>query len=638
MSWGGGWGGRGGGGGGGGHRGSLATSEEELGKAFDWRLLRRLLAYLAPFRRRALFGVAAMLVLQATQLAQPLLEGWAIDRIVAGDRNGLFTVAGIYLASLFLAWMAQYQQVHQMTWAGQHVLYQIASDMFNHIVRLSLSFFDRNETGRIMARVQSDVNVLQQLLGSGLIMALGNLLLLAGIVVTMFLVNWRLAALTTTVIPVFILILLVWQKYARRRFRQARATISQVNASLQENVSGVRVIQSLGREERNFREFEEANTANLEANLGASRVAAATQPLVEIVSAAALALVIFFGGSMVIDGDMSIGLLFAFTRYVNRFFEPVRMLTQEYSQLQRSSVAAERIFEILDTEQDVKDAAAAVELPPVVGGVNYDHVRFGYLPEIEILHDFTLDVRPGERVAFVGQTGAGKSTLISLLMRFYDVTDGAIRVDGHDVRDVTMASLRRQIGVVLQEPVLFAGTIADNIRYGRPEATDEEVVAAARAVGASEIIERMEHGFATPVNERGVGLSIGERQLLAFARALLADPRILILDEATASLDTTTEAIVQRGIRELTQGRTTLIIAHRLSTIRDADRIVMLDLGRIIEEGNHDSLIERRGAYYRLYSLGFQETGMATRDVSDVDGTGPSAGRRAPGPSAATAT
>ena len=615
MSWGGG--GFGGGGGmrmggggpGGMRRGSLAASDEDLGKAFDWRLMKRLLRYLLPYKGRATAGLVAMLVLQGMNTAQPLLEGLAINHIHDGDLNALLTIAGLYLGSVFIAWMAQYLQVYQMTYAGQYVLYQLAADMFNHIVRLSLSFFDKNETGRIMSRLQNDVNVLQQLLSSGLIATVGNLLQLVTIVVTMFLLNWRLAAICTTVIPVFVLLLMVWQQYARRGFRGARAAISEVNANLQENVSGVRVIQSLGREDANFRRFDTANAQNREANLLATRISAMTQPMVEVTSAAALALVVFFGGSMVIDGTLEIGFLFAFTRYVARFFEPVRMLTQEYNQLQRATVAAERIFEILDTEQEIKDSPTAIELPEIEGRVTYDHVRFGYVPGVDVLRDFSLDIRPGERLAFVGQTGAGKSTIISLLMRFYDVTDGAVLVDGHDVRDVTMHSLRRQVGVVLQDAVLFSGSIADNIRYARPDASFEEVERAARAVGAHEFIERLPDAYRTEVQERGVGLSIGERQLLAFARALLADPRILVLDEATANLDTATEATVQRGLRELTRGRTSLIIAHRLSTIRDADRIIVLENGQIIEAGNHDELIARHGAYHRLYSLGFQETG-----------------------------
>ena len=593
-------------------RGTLAHSDEDTGKIFDWRVIKRLFAYILPYRRHALLGVLAMFILQATQIAQPLLEGNAIDKVVAGDLGGLFTVVAIYLGTLFVAWMAQYQQVYQMSWAGQHVLYQVASDMFKHIVRLSVSFFDENETGRIMSRVQSDVNILQQLLSSGLIQTLGNMLLLVGIVVTMFAVNWKLAALSTAVIPLFVFLIIIWQSYARRSFRGARAAISVVSANLQENVSGVRVIQSMGREDQNFEEFERANAENLRANLYATKVGSMTQPMVEIISAMSLAIVVFFGGSMVIQDTLSIGLLYAFTRYVNRFFEPLRMLTQEYNQLQRAAVAAERIFEVLDTEEEIKDAPDAIDLPQIEGRIEYADVGFAYVPGAIVLKDFSLDVAPGERLAFVGQTGAGKSTIISLLLRFYDVTSGRILIDGHDLREVKMESLRRQIGIVLQEPVLFTGSIADNIRYARPSASDAEVEAAARAVGADKMIQRLEHSYKTEVNERGLGLSVGERQLIAFARALFGDPRVLILDEATANLDTTTELMVQRGIRTLTAGRTSLIIAHRLSTIRDADRIVVLEQGRIAEVGNHEELIALGGVYSRLYSLGFQQRATQT--------------------------
>ena len=608
-----GWGGGGGGGmrsmglggGGGGWRGSLAASDEDMGKTFDWGLMKRLLAYMGPHKKRAFAGILAMVILQAMNTAQPILWALGIDQITngidSGDTGSLMAIAAVYLITSFVAWMAQYQQVYQMTHVGQYVLYELASDMFNHILRLSLSFFDKNETGRVMSRLQSDVTVLQQFLGSGLVATLGNLLQLITIVVTMFAINVKLAAICTTVIPVFVIMLLVWQKYARRSFRGARAAISQVNANLQENVSGVRVIQSLGREDANFERFDKANAINREANLTATRVSAMTQPMVEITSAVALALVVFFGGSMVIDGTLTIGFLAAFTVLVTRFFEPIRQLTQEYNQLQRATVATERIFEILDTEQEIQDAPKALALPRVEGRVEYDHVRFGYNDEVPVLHDFSLDIKPGERVAFVGQTGAGKSTIISLLLRFYDVTGGRLLVDGHDVRDVTMQSLRRQVGVVLQDAVLFSGTIADNIRYARPDATDDEMRSAAMAVGAAEFIERMPLRYETKVQERGVGLSVGERQLIAFARVLLADPRILVLDEATANLDTTTEGIVQRGIRKLTAGRTSLIIAHRLSTIRDADLIVVLEHGQVVEQGTHDELMRVGGLYTSLY-------------------------------------
>jgi ABC-type multidrug transport system fused ATPase/permease subunit len=620
VGWGG---GMGGGRGMGMRRSDLAASEEDFGKAFEWRLLKRLLIYILPYKGHALGGFVAMLFYQVAHNIQPLLIGLAINEIRAGDTAGLFLLVGIYFGTTLVAWMAQFQQVYQMTWAGQHALYQLACDMFNHIVKLSLSFFDRNETGRIMARVQNDVTVLQNLLSSGLIATIGNMLSLFIVLAVMFSLNWRLALITSSVIPMFVVILMVWQGFARRAFRNARATISTVNASLQENVSGVRVIQSLGREGRNFQQFEEANSANLEANLGASRVSAATQPIVESISALSLAMVVFFGGSMVINGSMDTGMLVSFALYVARFYEPIRMLTQEYNMLQRASVAAERIFEILDTESEVKDKPDAEKLPEIAGRVAYDHVTFRYVPGVDILRDFKLEVQPGERVALVGQTGAGKSTIISLLMRFYDVNEGAILIDGHDIRDVTMRSLRRQIGIVLQEPVLFSGTVATNIRYANPDATDEDMIHAAKAVGAHDIIMRMEAAYDTPVNERGVGLSIGERQLIAFARALLANPRILILDEATANLDTSTELIVQRGIRELTKNRTSLIIAHRLSTIRDADRIIVLERGQIVEEGTHEELIALNGVYHRLYSLGFQQMPAAPTNGASGGAAGP---------------
>jgi ATP-binding cassette, subfamily B, multidrug efflux pump len=632
MGWGMGGGGMGGMGGGGmggpwgGMRGVLAMSDEDFGKAFDWGLIKRLLAYTRPYKKRLIFGLLAMLLLQAAQVSEPYLPGKALDQVKAGSTHGLFVYVGIFIFAIFVHWMASYQQSYQMARVGQFVLYDLASDMFRHISHLSLSFFDHNETGRIMARVQNDVTVLQNFLSQGLISTLGNSLQIFGILAVMFSINWRLAALTSTSMPVFALALFVWQTFSRRAFRQARATISVVNASLQENVSGVRVIQSMGREVENSRRFDEANTRNLEANLDAGRVAAAAQPIVEFTSAMSMLLVITFGGRMVIHNTLTIGELLAFTLYVDRFFDPIWIITQQYNQLQRSTVAAERIFEILDTEQEVKDTPDAYVLPRIDGRVTYDHVQFAYTPGVPIFEDLNLDIQPGERVALVGQTGAGKSTIVSMLMRFYDVTGGRILVDGHDIRDVTMRSLREQMGIVLQDPVLFSGSIAHNIRYSRPDATDAEIEEAARAVGLHDPIMKMDHGYETLVNERGIGLSIGQRQLISFARVLIADPRILILDEATASLDTSTELVVQAAIRRITEGRTAIIIAHRLSTIRDADRIIVLEHGKVIEEGNHQQLMERRGAYYRFYSLGFRVV-----EESQADGERKPSAATAPG-------
>ena len=610
MSWG--WGmGMGGGMGGGGRgmggmRGALAMSDEDLGKVFDWGLIKRLLSYVKPYKKHAGLGVLSMIVYQGTYIAQPYIPALAFEEIQKGNSHGLFVIVGVFFATALLAWMAQYQQVYHMTFVGQYVLYDIASGMFRRISDLSMSFFDSNETGRIMSRVQSDVTVMQNFLSQGLISTIGNMFSVVGILVVMFVLNWRLAALTSVSLPLFVAALLVWQGFSRKSFRKARATISVVNASLQENVSGVRVIQSMGRETTNSTRFDEANNANLQANLGAGRVSAAAQPIVELTSALSLILVLGFGGGMVIRGSMDLPVLVGFLLYIDRLFDPVRQITQQYNQLQRSTVAAERIFEILDTKSDVNNRPDADTITSTTGHITFDHVKFGYIPGVNIFEDLSIDIPSGQRVAIVGQTGAGKSTIVSLLLRFYDVTGGAILLDGHDIRDITMQSLRRQMGIVLQDPVLFSGSIAHNIRYGRPDATDAEVLEAARAVGLHESIERMPQGYETPINERGIGLSIGQRQLISFARVLIADPAVLLLDEATASLDTSTELVVAAATQRLAEGRTTIIIAHRLSTIRDADRIIVLEHGQIVEQGNHAQLIDLKGAYHKLYSMAFE--------------------------------
>ncbi len=585
----------------------LATSEEDFGKAFDPRVIGRLWGYASPYKARIAFGSSLLLVNTVTSVLSPLIPGLAINMIEDGNRNGLYLMCVLFLINNTVQWLAHYQQVYQMTWVGQHALYRVASDMFKHISSLSQSFFDKNETGRVMARIQNDVNVLQQMLSNGMISIFGSLLSLIGILGTLFFLNWRLASLVSISVPIMAGTIWIWQRHARRSFLRARATISAVNASIQENVSGVRVIQSLSREGANSRQFENVNQENMQASVNAGRASALVQPLVELIGASALAVAIFVGGIMVLNGDLRLGFLVAFALYINRFFDPIREMTQQYTNMQRATVAAERVFEILDWPQEVADKPDAVELNNIAGEVELRDVRFGYSERVEVLHGLSIKIRPGEHVALVGQTGAGKSTIINLIARFYDVTGGAVLVDGHDVRDVTMRSLRQQMGIVLQDPFIFGGTIRDNIAFGKPEATQEEVEAAAQAVGVHDLILRLDKGYETKVLPSGANLSLGQRQLISFARAMLISPRILMLDEATAGIDTQTELILQRGVGRLMENRTAIVIAHRLSTIRDSDRIIVLKDGAIAEEGNHRRLMELQGIYYDLYTMGFRD-------------------------------
>ncbi|HEV2461496.1 MAG TPA: ABC transporter ATP-binding protein [Ktedonobacterales bacterium] len=592
---------------------SLAHSDEDISGVINWAVVKRFGPYVARYRGMTAVSIACMLLYTGLNVANPFLIGLAIDNFIQRHDVGGLTIISIVLLAVNVAmWQAQYWQVWTMSWAGEQMLYHLAADMFNHLQRLSLSFYDRTQIGRVMSRLQSDIDVLESMLSSGLLSMLSSVVALVGIVGIMIAMAPGLALVTFTVLPLMFGIAAVWQRHAQRSFRRTRAAISLVNATLQENLTGMRVIQSMAREERNGAEFDELNAYNRDTNLQASRVAALVLPLVEVVAALAIALAVVYGGALVARNALPIGVLVAFTLYINRFFDPIRDLSQQYTQLQRAGVGAERIFNIIDVPVQIQDRPAAEELPPVRGEVEFREVVFGYSPERQVLHGLNLRIPPGQTVAIVGPTGAGKSTIASLISRFYDVQQGAVLIDGHDVRDVTQRSLRRQIGVVLQEPFLFTGTIRENIRYGRLEASDAEVEEAARVIGVHDVIRRLPQGYDTAIRERGRNLSVGQRQLVAFARALLADPRILILDEATANIDTFTEALVQQGLQRLLAGRTALVIAHRLSTITGADRIVVLEGGRIIEEGTHAALLRRGGAYANLYAMGFRHTAERT--------------------------
>ena len=588
---------------------SLEGADENVSKKFDWYVIRKFGPYVARYKSWTLASIALMVLYTVLNLANPFLIGVAIDQFIShSDLRGLAITGTILIVVNVFMWQAQYWQVWTMSWAGQQILYHLSSDMFSYLQQLSLSFYDRTQIGRVMSRLQSDIDVLESMLSSGLLSMLGSLLSLVGIVAAMLALNAPLALLSFTVLPIMFVIAAFWQRFAQRSFRRTRGAISMVNATLQENISGMRVIQSLVREDRNRDEFDELNAYNRDTNLEASRVAALILPLVEVVAAIAIAITVLYGGVLVSQGTLKVGALVAFTLYINRFFDPIREISQQYSQLQRAGVAAERIFQILETPVDIKDKLGAEKLPQIHGEVEFRDVVFSYNCDIPVLHDFNLHIKAGQTVAIVGPTGAGKSTIAGLLARFYDVLQGAVLIDGHDVRDVTQHSLRSQIGVVLQEPFLFTGTIRENILYGRLEATDEEVAEAARAVGVHDLITQLPEGYETLIRERGRNLSVGQRQLISFARALLADPRILILDEATANIDTFTELLVQQALRRLLHGRTALVIAHRLSTIKGADSIVVLQAGSIVEQGTHAELLERNGIYASLYAMGFRHT------------------------------
>lgn len=595
------------------------ADDDVLGKAYDPRIARRLLAYVRPYLRE--FGAALALMVAGTlsTLAGPYLIKIALDSgVAAGDFRVLAAAVGAYLCAQIVLWLTTRTRIRLMARTGQAIIFDLRARMFAHLQSLSLSFYARYAVGRLISRVVGDVSVLREMITWAVVAVANDLLTLAGLCVAMVALNWQLSLLTFLVLPLMGAVTVVWRRRARETYRDVRRTISWMNGVLNENIHGVRVVQSFSREDRNYAYFAgEPNRLNLEANLRAARLTALFFPTVDFLGVLAIGLVVWAGGTLILQGagadTLTPGVLVAFVMYIEQFFNPIRDLSQRYNTFQSTMAAGERMFELLDHQPDIVDRPGAYELPVIQGAVRLERVDFSYpdAPQIAVLRDVDLDVRPGEMVALVGATGAGKSTFVRLLGRFYEVTSGAVRIDGHDVRDVTLASLRRQMGVVLQSTFLFDGTVGDNIRYGRPDATQADVEDAARAVGAHEFISRMPQGYDTPVREGGAVLSAGQRQLVSFARALLANPRLLILDEATSSVDTQTEKQIQAALERLLKGRTAFVIAHRLSTVVRADRIVVLDHGRVIEQGTHQDLLARRGRYHELYTMAFADADQA---------------------------
>jgi ABC-type multidrug transport system fused ATPase/permease subunit len=574
--------------------------DDLLGKAYDPLIARRLFGFVLPYRQRATAALVLIVVSTVSDLMLPKLFSQAIDEVTQERRLAMLNLLGAaFLVTLGVRFLASWGEFYQISWLGNRIVFDIRNQMFRHLQTLNVGYVDRRGVGSIMSRIQNDVGVINEFFSDAVSGVVGSSLILVGIVGLMLWTNWKLALLSFAVLPVMVLVMRFWRERAVETYRSTRRTMAIVNANLAESIAGVRVSQAFTREPENIRHFARISGDNLDASVDAAKLSALLFPVVSLIAAIATATTVYVGGQLVFSEALTIGELVLFVALIDRFFEPIRDLSQQYNVLQAAMVAGERIFEVLDVEPEVRDSPNAIPLPPITGRVDYNHVYFGY-GQTEILHDVDLHVAPGETVAYVGETGAGKTSMVNLLLRFSDVWSGSITIDGHDLRDVTQASLRSQLGVVLQETFLFGGTVRDNIAFARPDATQAEVEWAAREVGAHAFIVDMPDGYDTEVQERGVSLSVGQRQLLSFARALLADPRILILDEATSSIDTQTERLIQEALRRLLRGRTSFVIAHRLSTIREADMIVVMHDGRIAEQGTHEALMARRGRYYEL--------------------------------------
>jgi ABC-type multidrug transport system fused ATPase/permease subunit len=573
---------------------------------WSWRRTRRRLATLArltaPYKVRTILSVFSLLAATATALAPPFLSKYAVDDgIRRHDLGKLWWIVAAFLVAGLANWGMSYVQTYLTGWVGERILADLRNKLFGHLQRLSLGFYERNRAGVIISRLTNDVEALDQLVTDGVTSLVQNTLTLIGTAILLFVLDWRLALATLAVIPLMSIATVIFRIRSSRAYRAVRERLGLVTATLAEDIAGMRMVQAFTREERNIRNFREVSERYRDSNMETVVLNGLYFPFVDLLSSIALAVVLGYGGHLYFDGSVTIGTLFAFMLYVQNFFDPVQQLSQLYNTFLSATAALDKIMDVLDEEPEVLDSAAATPLPEVEGRVRFEEVRFSYGTGPEVLHGLDLDVPAGTTVALVGHTGAGKSTIAKLLARFYDPTAGRITIDGRDLRDVTQSSLRHQLGIVPQEGFLFAGTVTQNIAFGRPDAAPDEVVRAAQAVGAHEFILRLEDGYETQLGERGSRLSLGQRQLVALARALLADPRILILDEATSSVDIGTEQKIERALRLLLAGRTAFIIAHRLSTIRDADLIVVLEHGRIVEQGSHDELLARRGLYTSLY-------------------------------------
>jgi ATP-binding cassette subfamily B multidrug efflux pump len=613
--------------------------EEVLGKAYDSRLMKRLLAYLRPYKWQVALALVAIVLKAAADVIGPYLTKTAVDKYLAPttargshgfvDRFlssqplvGIAQIGAMYVGLMLFSYLLDYIQIYFMQWTGQKIMFDLRSQIFRHLQRMHIAFFDRNPVGRLVTRVTTDVDALNEMFTSGVVAIFEDIFVLAGIVIIMLKLDWRLALITFAVLPLIVVATMIFRKHVRDSYRRIRIAIARINSYLQEHVSGMLVLQLFNREERAYDRFEKINASHMEAFKDAILAYAFYYPVVEILSSIAIAAVIWFGGGQVIKGATTLGILVAFMQYAHRFFRPIQDLSEKYNILQSAMASSERIFKLLDTKVEV-ESPAVVKQVTGPGRIEFDHVWFYYrtVPERNadgelnpnagepdwVLKDVSFAVEPGETAAIVGHTGAGKTTMISLLLRFYDVQKGAVRIDGVDVREMDLTELRRRFGVVLQDPFLFTGTVGQNIRLGSDHVTDQQVEQAAEDVNLADFIRSLAGGFQEPVHERGSTLSTGQKQLISFARALAHNPKILVLDEATSSVDTETELRVREALSRLVEGRTSLIIAHRLSTIQRADKIIVMHKGRLREIGSHQQLLAQRGIYWKLYQLQYKD-------------------------------
>jgi ATP-binding cassette subfamily B protein len=604
--------------------------EDVLGKAYDNRLMRRLLGYLRPYRRQVGIAVFAIIGHSCLELAPPYLTKIAIDRYIpARDVSGLAVMAGLYLIALIASFVLEYLQTWTMQATGQRIMFDMRMQMIEHLQRLDLRFYDRNPVGRLMTRVTTDVDVLNDLFTSGVVSVFGDVFTLIGIMVVLIWMDWRLALVAFSVLPLIAVITQWFRVNVRETYRDVRMWIARINAYLQERITGMATVQLYRREQRDFEAFDAIDRQHRDANVRSIFYYAAFYPGVELVSALAAALILWVGGGWVAGGDgLTLGALVAFLQYSQRFFRPISDLSEKFNLLQGAMASSERIFALLDTPVEITSPASAdrsdasseppaqladapapsANSPEPAGVIRFENVTFSYVEGEPVLRNVSFEIRRGQRVAIVGATGSGKTTIVSLLLRFYDVQQGRITIDGVDIRDMTLDALRRLFGLVLQDVYLFSGTVAGNVRLGNASMTDADVRRALEAVHASRFVDRLPQGVETPVTERGATFSAGQKQLLSFARALAFDPQVLILDEATSSVDTDTELLIRDALKVVMRGRTTIAIAHRLSTIQDMDRILVLHKGELRESGTHQELLAARGIYHRLYQLQFEST------------------------------